>query len=72
MERATVLESVSAENTIKRFMTSPDLLVIKLNDDNEIINSYMMDVKFRSYKNKQTFINKSLLMESTDTISKKI
>lgn len=56
MERATVLESSIAENTIKRFMTSPDLLVIKLNDDNEIINSYMMDVKFRSYKNKQTFI----------------
>ena len=56
MERATVLESSIAENTIRRFMTSPDLLVIKLNDDNEIINSYMMDVKFRSYKNKQTFI----------------
>lgn len=56
MERATVLESSIAENTIRRFMTSPDLLVIKLNDYNEIINSYMMDVKFRSYKNKQTFI----------------
>lgn len=56
MERATVLESSSAETTIKRFMTSPDLLVIKLNEENEIINSYMMDVKYRSFKNKHAFL----------------
>lgn len=56
MERSTILEDNNASDTIRRFMTSPDLLIIKLNDENEIINSYMMDVKFRSYKNRQTFL----------------
>lgn len=55
MEKATTLEDTSASHTIKRFMTSPDLLVIKLNDNNQIINSFMVDVKFRTYDDKEMF-----------------
>ena len=58
MERAIVLENSSAGNTIKKFMSSPDLFIIKLNEENEIINTYMMDVKFRSFSNKKIFFQK--------------
>lgn len=55
MQKTSLLEDMNASETIKKFMTSPDLLVIKLNEQNEMINSYMMDVKFRSYNSKSDY-----------------
>jgi len=55
IQKTSVLEDINASDTIKRFMTSPDLFVIKLNDKNEMINAYLMDVKYRSYANSSLF-----------------
>lgn len=50
MKRTMSLEDSEAVDGIKEFMSSPDLLVIKLNGKNEIINSFMMDVKWREFR----------------------
>jgi len=55
IHKASLLEDINASDTIKRFMTSPDLLVIKLNDNNEMINAYLIDVKYRSFANNTLF-----------------
>lgn len=55
MQKSSFLENSKAGKTIKKFMTSPDILAIKLNEQNEIVDAYMMDVKFRSYETKEDF-----------------
>lgn len=55
IQKTSVLEDINASDTIKRFMTSPDLFVIKLNDKNEMINAYLVDVKYRSFANSSLF-----------------
>lgn len=57
VKRAISLEDSDAIDSIKEFMSSPDLLVIKLNTKNEIVNSFMMDVKWREFKNKSDLID---------------
>ena len=57
VKRAISLEDSDAIDSIKEFMSSPDLLVIKLNTKNEIVNSFMMDVKWREFKDKSDLLD---------------
>ena len=60
VKRAISLEDSDAIDSIKEFMSSPDLLVIKLNTKNEIVNSFMMDVKWREFGDEADLVNSLL------------
>ena len=60
MKRTMSLEDSEAVDGIKEFMSSPDLLVIKLNVKNEIINSFMMDVKWREFRDEADLVDSLL------------
>jgi len=44
-------EDTQAIAKITRFMSSPDFLVLKLDDQQRIVNAYYMDAKWREFKN---------------------
>lgn len=56
MQRSNMLEDAQAAQTIKRFMTAPDILAIKLDEKDRIVNSYFMDVKYRTFASKELFL----------------
>lgn len=55
IQRTGSVESEEAKKVIARFMSSPDLLVIKLDDAKHILNSYFFDVKYRLFKSREEF-----------------
>lgn len=64
IKRTQKVETEEAKKVMTRFMSSPDLLVIKLDDENRILNSYFFDVKYRQFNSRKEF--QQSLIENND------
>ena len=55
IDRTKALETEDAKKVITRFMSSPDLLIIKLDEQNKMLNSFFFDIKYRSFNSRSDF-----------------
>jgi len=64
ISRAQKVENPEAKKVITRFMSAPDLLIIKLDEQNKMVNSFFFDVKYRLFNSRNEF--KKSLTQNND------